>query len=85
MQETKFIVMHETWWASWLKDIGSLGTLAGLIYVNHQYGGGSAVVDGVGALMLLVFLLTRAKFASGSAHSFTKDDLRRWALKQETK
>ncbi len=79
-EKTTYIILHESWLASWLKDFGSLGSLAGLIYVNHAYGVGNWFVDAVGALMLFAFLMVRAHIAKGHAYRFTKDDLRQWAL-----
>ncbi len=58
--KVRYIIVHESVFSSWLKDAGSLGSLAGLIYVNHQFGNGSAVVDGVGALLLIAFLIAKA-------------------------
>lgn len=83
-EKTKYIILHESWWASWLKDFGSLGSLAGLIYVNHAYGNGSGFVDGLGAFMLFLFLMCRATLlASDRAKQFTVEELRHWATTKE--
>ncbi len=82
--ETRFIIVHESWLASWIKDAGSIGSLAGLIYVNHQYGAGNGAVDTAGAFLLLGFLFLKGKLiAADSCRAFTKDELKRWALTEE--
>lgn len=80
---TKYIIVHESVLASWLKDMGSIGSLAALIFVNHQYGAGNGVVDAAGALLLIAFMYVKG--ASEFVHSFTKEDLRRWALTEEAR
>jgi len=77
-----YIIVHESWLASWLKDFGSLGSLAALIYVNHVYGAGNGFVDAVGAMLLLVYLIGWAGKKSGFTPAFTKDELRRWVLSE---
>jgi len=78
--ETKYITLHETVLSSWLKDFGSLGSLAGLIYVNHTYGAGNGAVDAVGAVLLLGFIISRAIYSSKTAIRFTREEFRQWAI-----
>jgi hypothetical protein len=40
------LVLHENWFASLVKDVGSLGSLALLIAVNHAHGAGSWIIAG---------------------------------------
>jgi len=80
--EIRYVILHETVLQSWLKDVGSLGSLAMLIYVNHQLGAASAWVDGAGALLLLGWLLASGKSMMTSAHSYTVDEIRA-ALKEK--
>lgn len=81
-EETTIIILHESVLHSWLKDGGSLGALAALIYVNHTYGSGNWFIDTIGGVLLLAFLLARGKMAANT-HRFTRDDLRRWALNED--
>lgn len=76
------IILHESVLHSWFKDFGSLGSLAGLIYVNHQYGAGNWLVDAIGGVLLFSFLLVRGSAAVTKTYRFTREDLRRWALNE---
>jgi hypothetical protein len=77
-----YIIVHESWLASWLKDFGSLGSLAALIYVNHVYGAGNGVVDAVGAMLLLAYLVAWVGKTKEITPAFTKEELRRWVLSE---
>lgn len=75
-----YIIVHESVLASWLKDVGSLGTLAALVYVNHTYGAGSAFVDAFAVLLLIGYWMTQAAYFTKKRLRFTREELRIWAL-----
>lgn len=78
-EATHFVFVHESLLSSWLKDAGSLGALAALIYVNHTYGGHSWAVDVTGVVLFWVFMLHRAS-KQASLTRITRAELRAWAL-----
>ena len=80
MSETKYIILHESVASSWLKDFGSLGSLALLLYVNHEYADGWWVINAIGVWALFNYMVGHAMVLRGGAHRFTKRELHAWAL-----
>lgn len=61
------IVMNENVFASIAKDIVTFGMFAGLLWFNHAYLSGSALVDAMFIIIVIIILTGRA---SGSVHKF---------------
>lgn len=74
------IVNDETVLASWLRDFGSLGSLAALIYVNHIYGAGNGWVDTLGVALVVAWLGLGLSKRKGAIVEITSEELRDLAL-----
>ena len=81
-QEKVYVILHETIAASLVKDFGSVGSLAGLAYVNYTYCGGVAIYDIVAVTMFVAWTLSKALKGSGVYMSLTFDELREWARRE---
>jgi hypothetical protein len=65
-----------------IKDFGSIGSLAGLAYVNYTYCGGAIVYDVVAAILFFGWMFSKALRGSGVYMSLTFDELREWARRE---
>lgn len=81
-QEKVYVILHETIAASLIKDFGSIGSLAGLAYVNHTYCGGAVVYDVVAAILFFGWTFSKVLKKSGVYMSLTFDELREWARRE---
>lgn len=82
-QATSYVLIHESILTSWAKDIVSLGTMAGLIYVNHQYGAGAWWIDALGVLSLLGYGIRHSRNMMNRHPVLTRQQLREWALSDQ--
>lgn len=82
-REKVFIILHETVLQSWLKDFGSLGSLALLIFVNHRFGSGSTTIDIFGLFLLVLWFMKTGRRETDNPREMTRDELREWANKRE--
>ena len=78
--EPTIIILHESVLASWLKDAGSLGTLAGFGWFNHAHLSGSWPLDLFAVICALIFLISRSVAAGKTALRMTPAELEEWAL-----
>ena len=79
----RFIILHDTVQSSWLKDFGQIGSLVLLIWANHALGAGNWVVDALGAVLLLFWLVFRGTSLRYERREFTREELRQWARDQD--
>lgn len=77
-QTTQFVILQESVLQSWARDIGTFGSVAAMVYVNHVHGGGSLWVDGLAAIAVLAITL---RSASKGIHYMSKQELADWAVK----
>lgn len=75
-----FVILHESVLDSWLKDAGTFGSLAALVYINHAYAGGSWLVDAVAAIAVISFMVRVGLWMMKRSPRFTRSELRAWVL-----
>lgn len=74
--EEVFIYFRETAWQSFLSDLFSYGFLAGTVWFNYQFIGGSYFMNGI---LLMMFLLISFSRASKKTKRFTnKEELKKY-------
>lgn len=68
MANKEVIVIEESLIGSVIKDVFTFGMFAGLLYFNHEYLGGSTIIDLAFVICVIIFLLGRN---SKAVHRFT--------------
>lgn len=86
--ETVYIVVHETLLQSWLKDIVTFGSMALPVWVNHTYGKGLAFIDVIMAILAVMAMIViggRRMKLDRAQRSFTREELKAWALSEDAR
>ena len=73
-ENNKIIVIHESVFVSWLKDIFTFGMIGLLLYSNEHFFGGNGGVAVV--LVLMAIVLTCGKLLPN--HFYSKEDAKKY-------